>query len=164
MALQAEGKAKSLSLEGPAFLLRSSRCRSSLQFRCPRKSLSDEEETAGIYLPPRSKKSSRREFLSRCKRFRSLFRAAVLQLSKGTTWIYFDNRNTPRRVQWYPVRYRRNRRSYRSGNTLVFRGCDRKVTKCLCIFCFSTQQSTCTILTKFNLLVLLRTYKKYLIE
>lgn len=131
MVLQAEGKEKSLSLEGPAFPFRCSRCRSSLQFRCPRKSLSDEEETAGIYLPSRSKKSSRREFFLRCKRFRSLFRAAVLQLSKGTTWIYFDNRNTPRSVQWHLVRYRRNRRSYRFGSTLVFRAIEKRQSVCV---------------------------------
>lgn len=37
------------------------------------------------------------------------------------------------------VRYRRNRRSYRSRSTLVFRGCNRKATKCLYTFCFSAK-------------------------
>lgn len=44
-----------LFLEGPAFLLRCSRCRSSLQFQCPLKSLSGEKEAVDIYLRVRRK-------------------------------------------------------------------------------------------------------------
>lgn len=89
MTLQAERRSFSFSAARVVAPLFSSR---------RRKSLSGKEEAAGlpVYTSARSKKSSRREFLLRCKRFRSLFRAAAHRLSKGTTWIYFDNRDTPR--------------------------------------------------------------------
>jgi len=80
---------------------------------------------SGRYISARSKKSSRREFLSKCKRFRSLFRAVALRFSKGTTWIYFDNRDTLRNVQWCLVRYWKKSMKVPFGKSFsFFRKCD----------------------------------------
>jgi len=87
--------------------------------------------------PSRSKGNPPTEFLSKCKRFRSLFRAAAHRLSKETTWIYSPIQRIDRNVRrlLFPrcLEKTRSELSFRRHVQLVSIGRqDRKIARILC--------------------------------